>query len=549
MDRLKILLLLFLGLISLNSFAQTAPDKYWVQFTDKTNTPYSLNSPEEFLSQKSIERRQKFNITLDEKDLPVDPSYVQQILALGDSVFLLNTSRWFNAITIFTPDTLLIEQIAMLPFVHETRNVVHYEAPVKEPLLSVEKSYTHTEPFYGPSFAQIAVHNGHLLHELGYHGEGMDIAVLDAGYINLYKLPIFDKLIDSGRILSTWDFVDGDASIEYVHDHGTYVLSTMAGWMPDSLIGTAYGANFHLLRTEDVVSEHVIEEDNWIAAAEYADSAGVYIMNTSLSYAQFDDSLASHTYADMDGNTTRITIAADLAAARGMLLVNSAGNSGSSAWHFIAAPADADSVLTVGAINAERQHVSFSSFGPTADGRVKPDVMAVGLDAVICQHDSTIRTGNGTSFSSPILCGLVACLWQAHPDKSNHEIMAAVRKSSSLYVTPNDSMGYGIPDFWVAHQMLSSNPLLIDETINARVWPNPFSNQLTISLDAAENKNLDLQIFDSLGKLVYELEQYLVSDEHVLIRLDRELSGLSAGLYTLRLSSGGSESTIQLVRY
>ena len=528
--------------------AQIAPDKYWVQFLHKDNTPFSIDQPLEFLSQKALDRRDKSGMEVNQQDLPVDPDFIQQVLAMGDSVYLINTSRWFNAITIETPNSLLIQEIANLPFVSATRSVQAYELDPKSDVVGTRtKSQVHNESLYGPSFNQIKMMNGHLLHELGFHGEGMDIAVMDAGWINLYKLPIFDKMIDEGRLGTVWDFVDGGTDIHHHHDHGMYVLSTMGGWMPDSLIGTGYGATYHLFRTEDVSYENIIEEDNWVAAVEFADSLGVDLINTSLGYSLMDDSLASHSYEDLDGNSTRITIASDLAAQRGILLVTSAGNSGNDPWHFITAPADADSTLTVGAVDENGTHVSFSGFGPTYDGRVKPDVMAQGLACVIANHDSTIRTGNGTSFSSPIMCGLTACLWQAHPERTNMEIIDAIRRSATLHPAPNDSMGYGIPNFWIAHQFLSvANEA--DNDLFLEVYPNPFQEYLIVRFDATDELPITVRLIDMAGRQI-PLTFEVVSDGLIRIRrLEESLANLPSGVYVLELSQGDKVASKQIVK-
>lgn len=544
--------LLFLSVIAL---AQTAPDKYWIQFSDKDNTPFSIEDPLEFLSQEALDRRAHHGTTVVERDLPVDPAYIAEILAY-DSVFLVNQSRWYNAITIFTPDSLLIEELDELPFVAQTRAVEALPMRIDDPIPSkstwrssgAETEALHDTTFYGPSFSQIAILGGHLLHEAGFTGEGMDIAVMDAGYINLFKLPAFHHLTQSERLLGTHDFVDGDNSVHFDHDHGMYVLSTMAGIIPDSLVGTAPDANYRLYRTEDVSYENVVEEDNWVAAIEHADSAGMWLVNTSLGYSLFDDSLAHHTYEMLDGNTTRITQASDWAAERGMLLVNSAGNSGSSEWHFITPPADADSILTVGAIDQFGEHVSFSGFGPTADGRVKPDVMSMGFDCVIAQHDSTIRLGNGTSFSAPIACGLAACLWQANPDRTNMEIIDAIRRSAHLYTMPNDSMGYGIPNFWGAHKLLNPGQFE-DDPFDLNIWPNPFTNELTFSFSAGTTWDPEVTLFDSVGREILTEIEPLKQGLYRVRTLNGSVADLPRGTYILQVSIHNSSGSRMIVKW
>lgn len=540
-------LIVLLAAYAFGCLSQTAPDKYWIQFSDKNNTPFSVDSPGDFLSEKALERRAHHGVEVEERDLPITPEYITEILAF-DSVSLVNVSKWFNAITIETPDSLLIEELADLPFVSQTRSVGTFPVDLSEPQLFRSPFPSADTTFYGPSYHQISMLGGHLLHEAGFRGATMDIAILDAGYINLFKLPAFDELIESERILGTHDFVDGDNSVHYNHAHGMYVLSTMAGIIPDSLVGTAPEANYRLYRTEDVSYENVVEEDNWIAAIEHADSAGIWLVNTSLGYSLFDDSLAHHTYASLDGNTTRITQASDWAAQRGMLLVNSAGNSGSAPWHFITPPADADSILTVGSVDPNGFHVSFSSFGPTADGRVKPDVMALGYQCVIADHDSTIRLGNGTSFSAPITCGLAACLWQANSDRTNMEIIDAIRESASLYTMPNDSMGYGIPNFWRAHLILQSVEYQ-DNPFDLNVWPIPFSDQITMSFVTKNESQPTVRLLDSIGRDILIQIDPLKHDQYRVRTLNRSIADLPRGMYFLQVYDDDRSSQKTLVKY
>ncbi len=318
---------------------------------------------------------------------------------------------------------------------------------------------------YGQAFNQINMLNGIPLHDLGLDGAGMTIAVLDAGFLNADVIEAFDSLWLNNQIIGYKDFVSPLApDIFDSHYHGTMVLSTMGANLPTEMVGTAPKADYWLLRSEDGATEYLIEELNWASAAEFADSLGADIINSSLGYTTYDDPAQDHTYEDMDGNTTPITIAADLAASKGILVVNSAGNSGSSSWHYIGAPADGDSVFTIGAVNSSGNYASFSSTGPTYDDRIKPNVVAQGQGStVISAYSGNVTSGNGTSFSSPITAGMVACLWQAHPNKKNTEIMEAIQQSASQALNPDSLLGYGIPDYFAAHSTLS---LPVIHTIN-----------------------------------------------------------------------------------
>jgi subtilisin family serine protease len=536
----KILLLIFgFALAGLSATGQTAPGKYWVRFTDKNSSPFSLSRPEEFLSWKCIERRDRLGIGFDQRDLPVNPDYIEQVLAMGE-LKLHHKSKWFNAITIQTEDSLLIEAIRALPIVAEVRSShsglqtghTHKWAVEAERLVAAVETCD-SFPEYGSGWRQIQMLNGQWLHSLGYRGAGIDIAQFDAGWNRTDILPVFERLRQEGRIKGVKDFVwNNDSTIFGLNNHGTYVLSIMAAWLPGELVGTAPEANYYLFRTEDPFSEYPVEEDNWVAAAEYADSLGIDVINSSLGYSLFDDPALNHSYADMDGNTTRCSIAADIAASKGILVVNSAGNSGDDPWRYITAPSDADDILCVGAVNADEEHAWFSSYGPSADGQVKPTVSAMGQAAAFAALDSTIATGNGTSFSSPVIAGLSACLIQAFPNLSQQSIRDAIIRSASLYENPNDALGHGIPDFYVARELLLPYaPSQGDFAVN--VYPNPCVDHLTVTLADAKNCEVEFTIYDASGRRCNQASGAVITDGHGVLSLDDVVARLPAGHYTL----------------
>jgi hypothetical protein len=486
---MKILITFFtILLISLQVSAQIAPDKYWIRFTDKNNSPFSIENPEAFLSQKAIDRRNVQGIPIAENDLPVNPSYLSAVANTGAT--LLNISKWFNSVTVFTTDPSVIDDINALPFVLSVAKMTNNNSTLNTSIKPFFENETYSkfqdsikmkgsgESFdYGQGYNQINMLNGILLHDLGYNGEGMTIAVLDAGFRNADILTAFDSLWMNNRILGYKDFVDPlNPDIFASHSHGTNVLSTMGANLPGELVGTAPRASYWLLRSEDGGSEYLIEELNWASAAEFADSAGVDIINSSLGYTTFDDPSQNHTYMDMDGNTTPITIAADLAASKGMIVVNSAGNEGSGSWQYIGAPADGDSVFSIGAVDASGNYAYFSSTGPTYDGRLKPNVVAQGQgSAIVSAWSGIVLTGSGTSFSSPITAGIVACLWQAHPDKTNMEILEAIQQNGSQAGNPDNLLGYGIPDYFAAHNQLST-PVIHEITLDVKLYlEGPFN--------------------------------------------------------------------------
>ncbi len=455
-NTILILLSVFYAAIS---NAQIAPDTYLVYFKDKANNEYSIEKPEEFLSTRAIEHRKKFNIAITEQDLPVNKNYIDKLEKLGLEVYM--TSKWFNLAVIKTSNKKLLKKVKKLNFVikeptmykkQSTTGDTSYIAPKFDSLKVFEKDTLN----YGTSSTQAKMININYLHNMGYMGEGMQIAVLDAGFKRADKLPAFDSLFANKQILGIRDFVSKDDEVYANDSHGMMVLSTMGGNIPGELVGTAPKANFWLIRTEEAASEHLIEEYFWIAGAEFADSLGCDIIHTSLGYNDFDYKSNNHTYKDMDGDTAPISIAADIASAKGILVVTSAGNDGFSAWKYITAPADADSVLTVGAANKNRNLAYFSSRGPTYDKRVKPDAVAMGMWSVVQGNDGKISTASGTSFSGPIIAGAAACLWQANPTFTNMEIINAIRKSGDRYEKPDGNFGFGIPDFGKADAYLKS---------------------------------------------------------------------------------------------
>lgn len=464
------LTLLSVLLVSIISVAQVAPNKYWVRFTDKNNSPFSTENPAAFLSQKAIDRRLVQGIPILENDLPVNPSYITAIANTGATI--LNRSKWFNSVTVLTSDPSVIAAINALPYVLSVDNAGNGQQDKKsvKPFFENEsisdiskenmvKGITSGQGYdYGQAFNQINMLNGIALHDLGFDGSGMTIAILDAGFLNANTIAAFDSLWINNQILGYKDFVSPlSPNIFGSHSHGTSVLSTMGANLPTQMVGTAPKADYWLLRSEDGPTEYLIEELNWASAAEFADSVGADVINSSLGYTTFDDPTQNHTYADMDGNTTPITIAADLAVSKGMIVVNSAGNDGGNSWHYVGAPADGNDVFTIGAVTSSGNYASFSSTGPTYDGRIKPNVVAQGQSStIISAYSGNVSSGSGTSFSSPITAGMVTCLWQAYPNKSNSEIMGAIQQSATQANAPDSLLGFGIPDYFLAYTNLNN---------------------------------------------------------------------------------------------
>ena len=541
--------MLFVGL----AHGQTAPATYWVQFTDKANTPYTLSAPEGYLSPRAIARRESQGIAIDSLDLPVDPAYISGLLAAGQ-FHLHNVSRWFNAVTITSTDTLALDTVQQLPFVKAMRMVQDGRPRIspaagKFPTATkadVEIGGTYAS-VYGASLRQVSMMNAHLLHaKANARGEGMLIGILDSGFDQADSLPAFDELRERNGIVYSEDLVNHDGDVYGDHWHGRSVLSVIAGHLRGKMLGIAPNVDVVLLRTENADSEYLVEEDNWVSGAERADSIGCDVLNTSLGYTTFDDSTQDHTWADLDGLTTRISIAAGIASRKGMIPVNSAGNSGSSDWHYISAPADAVDILAVGAVNDDRVVASFSSRGPSIDGRVKPDVSAVGWGTIGLGFDGTdIARINGTSFSGPLVAGGVACLWQLHQGRTAQEVMDAVRRSASHFDQPNDAIGYGIPDLWRAHLLLGGEDLTSLSTPQIlSIQPVPFTDAFEISLYSGPSQRLVLDLWDAAGRQVWSAERSIDSEAYVrFLVTDGALLSLRSGFYVLRASLGQAELT------
>ncbi len=442
-------------LFSLIAFSQTEY-KFRVWLKDKNGSPFSIVNPESFLSTKAIERRAKQDIRIDSTDLPVSETYLNQISKTG--VKVISKSKWMNSIVVAVCDSNAMQLIRELPCVTKAEWV--WQGVVGETQLSLRNESTEDQSNltslpneYGYGFNQIKINNGNQLHQAGYRGEGMVIALIDAGFLNANAVPALKQV----NILGTKDFVTPSNNVYNNDRHGEMVLSVMAAVDSFRFIGSAPKASYWLLRSEDSNSEFPVEEDNWAAAAEFADSVGVDIINTSLGYSTFDNASMNHTHEQLDGKSIFISRAAQKASDKGILVIASAGNEGNKPWEKINAPADARDVLTVGAINTSSQIAAFSSLGFAADNRVKPDIVAVGEGTYLIDQNGLLSTSNGTSFSAPLAAGLSACLWQALPSLTNREILDLIRRNSSFYRQPDVRYGYGVPNFMAAYQNSSLN--------------------------------------------------------------------------------------------
>ncbi|GAB6009137.1 S8 family peptidase [Dysgonomonas reticulitermitis] len=450
MKRTTLLLSFFIAVSAV--FAQDYNYKFRLILKDKGKTSYRINKPEQFLSLKAIERRQKQGIKIDESDLPISRDYISAIEKTGGKV--VAKSKWLGTVAVHCSDSTMVEQYKALPFVSDA--VFVWKGKTKgEPKERKEQFYPAKEMVsfgnnYGKGIDNIKPNNGQYLHKAGYKGKGMLIAVIDAGFNHLPQIEMLDNL----DIKGSESFVYEDEGIfSNGGQHGLNVLSCIGANKPMQFVGTAPEASFWLLSSEDSRSEFPIEEDYWATAIEFADSLGVDVVNTSMGYNNFDNPAEDYTHDVLDGKTALISRAADKAADKGMLLVISAGNSGDSEWEKITPPGDAVNILTVGAIKRDSIVTAFSSRGMTADFRIKPDVMALGDASIVVGDRGNVTMKSGTSFASPIMCGMVTCLWQAFPTLTNKEILQVVRESGDRYEDPNQDYGYGIPDMEKAAQI------------------------------------------------------------------------------------------------
>ena len=530
---------------------------YRIHFTDKNNSPYSVQRPDEFLSERAIAKRTRFQIPVTEADLPVNPNYVSAITDLDEDIYVFSKSKWTNTIAIYCPDNEVVTSIRNLPYVSAVEGIATYVFSKK--LTQPNHDFTFTEEnqspvmnrtdsfHYGESIGQIAIHNGHRLHAAGFRGEGMLIAVLDAGWVNFNSISRFQPLYENGQIWGERDMLPTN-NIYEGHEHGTYVTSIMASSIEDSLVGTAPAANYYLIRTENPWSEQPIEEDFWAAGAEIADSIGADVINSSLGYTTFDaDTLFPMDFSTCDGETSIASMAATMAAERGIIVCVSAGNEGSNAWHYIGRPADAKDVLAVGAINEDSVYAPFSSVGTSYDGRVKPDIASVGWNTIVMSPGDSIIAGNGTSFASPVMAGLSACLWQALPQKNAVEVMQIIRESGHQWNLPDTLMGYGIPNLYQAFlDYYDPDTIRISDFAapvnHYQLYPNPCQTEFYISNPAMNS--IDIEICDMRGRV---LSQQRTAVQNGLIAVP--VSHLPRGLYLIRITdeNGWSETYKQVL--
>jgi len=448
--KLKLISLGCLMALAMGQVSAEKTYKYRVNLKDKEGTAFTVDKPQKFLSERALERRKRQNLPIDETDLPVSRVYVKELTGTGAK--LITTSKWNNTVVLEVSDTTLMDKVADMSFVTGVKKV--WTSPDSIPPRNADrkKDVTNeiekTDGYYGKALQQIAIHGGDSLHAAGFAGKGMHVAVIDAGFYNVDAIKLFEEM----DLLGTRDFVNPASDIYAENGHGMMVLSCMAANAKEAFVGTAPEASFWLLRSEDADTEQPVEEDYWAAAIEFADSVGVDVVNTSLGYHSFDEGFGGYRYRDLDGHTSLMSHSASMAADKGVIVVCSAGNSGRDSWKKMTPPGDSENVLTVGALNKELVNAEFSSIGHTSDGRIKPDVMAIGVGSVVSGRKGNVSKGNGTSFASPIMCGIVACFWQSCPWLTAKEVIKAVQQAGDRVDFPDNIYGYGVPNLWKAYQ-------------------------------------------------------------------------------------------------
>ena len=543
---MKKILLLVLGFIYQSEVL--AQNQYLVVFKDKANSTYSVNRPKEFLSDRSIQRRAKQKILITERDLPPNTAYLSELTKAGAKV--LYKSRWLNA-ALIDANAATLDKILKLSFVKglEGTGDIRYARLNTQAELTTRKDKFDVAGTAdnGQSQTQLAMLGADKMHLRGFRGEGMLIAVLDAGFLNANNLTFFKDLYADNRVVGTFDFVDNETSVYEDDNHGTRVLSCMAAFEDGRIVGTAYKASYLLLRTEDTSSETRREEANWLFGAEMADSVGVDVLNSSLGYTTFDDPVQDYRYADLNGDKALATRAADWAAQVGILVVTSAGNEGNDTWKYIGTPADADSVIAVGAVSASRTVASFSSYGLSGDGRVKPELAAMGQSALVGGANNTVLSANGTSFASPILAGFAASFWQAFPGFNNMQIRDFLIRSASQFETPDNRIGYGIPDFEKAAQLAELEQLIANikkEGRDVAVFPNPFNEKTGAIkvwiLKDDVGKNFEFNLVDLTGKVIWSM---VTDQRYVTLPSDQWQTN-----YILRVTSENLNFSTKVVR-
>ena len=543
--------MILLGIVfALTGKAIAVQYAFRVNFTDKNNTPYSLSSPLSYLSPRAIDRRTRYSIAIDSTDLPVNQAYINDVLSLTGGT-MHEVSRWFNFCVILIADSATIHVLDGQPHIQSTQLVAYYAGMLHKPAASAvpaaQKTATGGSTYYGETWNQTSIVKGNHLHDNGFTGTGKLIAVIDAGYTATDTHPGFVDLVAT-RLIDKHNFTLASDFVYSYDSHGTKVLSTMAGNVPGTYVGSAPTASYALYVTEDGTSEQPIELINMVSAAERADSIGADIITTSLGYNRFDNPAYDFTFAaDLDGKTTIAAQGANMATRKGILFVATAGNEGGNSWNMLLTPGDADSALTVGSVEVSGVPAGNSGYGPNAAGRVKPDVCAMGQPANIFNTTGGYGSEGGTSFSTPQVAGWAACLLQANPAATPYQLRQAITRCASIYNTPDNHLGYGIPDFQCSSQVLlyvinTPPPFTTGNWVIAA--PNPCSSELLVSIDMDTAQFVDLSLVDVTGKVIITRHQYFYKGFNA--PLSWSVQDLPSGIYILKAVSATGRQVIKI---
>tara|TARA_B110000211_G_scaffold67988_1_gene78463 strand:- start:8314 stop:9933 length:1620 start_codon:yes stop_codon:yes gene_type:complete len=534
-----ILLVAVLAVSFMNAQVQDA----LVFLTDKEDVAASIANPISILTQDAIDRKTLQSTPIDARDVPVNEDYITQLKnSPGISVYA--KSKWMNAVYVRgtqndIEDLITAGFVSSVEFMDKSLNFrPGGTIPDK---FAIENQQSRIIYNYGDAANQTTMIRADYLHEQDFTGDGMVVAVLDSGFPNVLNNPAFSSIVAQDRLLGTYDFALRQENVDGTGSHGARTFSDIGGFILDQFVGTAPEASFYLFRTEYGPTENPVEEAWWVEALERADSLGVDVVNTSLGYRAYDNAAYDHSYEDLDGQTTIGARGANHAFDKGMILVTSAGNGGSSSFPTVGTPGDSPGMLTIGAVDSDGDYVSFSSIGPTVDGRVKPDVMAQGLNAAVVSQNGTVSTGSGTSFSSPIMAGAVASLWQARPEIPNGQIMQVVRESAHLFNNPTDEMGYGIPNFEDALTILLT--LGLEDQLRAEqfaLYPNPVKTSVNVSFPNGVTE-ADVSLYNIIGEQILTVK---ISNVTNWINL----SELGSGMYFATIKSNSKTNSFKLIK-
>ncbi|MGV9004699.1 S8 family serine peptidase [Flavobacterium sp.] len=535
---MKKIIVVFLFLSFLNVFSQ---EDAWVYFNDKPEAQFFLENPLSELSQRSLDRRQNQGIVLSVEDAPIYQPYVDQI-STATGITVKAHSKWLNCVHVRgeLPDIQalinfsFVNHIRYANFSLNNKNASPHIFQTLNQQAGIQSNFN-----YGNSTNQIQMLNAQTLHQHNYTGQGKIIAVLDSGFLNVDSTLPFQRLFDNNLVLGGYNFVSQNTDVYSLHNHGTNTLSCMGAFVDGQLVGTAPDASYYLYVTEDVSSENPVEESYWVQAAEEADRVGTDIISTSLGYFEYDNPNYTYQYDNLTGDFAFASQGANIAFSKGMIIVASAGNTGGSSNPHINVPAEATNVLAVGAVAADEIYAVFSSVGPSFDGRIKPDVMAQGVQATIANTMGQVTSASGTSFACPIMAGAIASFWSAIPWATNQQIIDFVKQSADRFLTPDEQYGYGIPDFGTA---LSMAQLALNENIknNFKVFPNPTKDKITFVIPN-DSDEVIIIIYNPLG-------QKIIEQKSVNQSLDITLQNNSEGIYFYKIQSKNNFQSGKIIK-